>query len=86
MIQIEYLNDGKLIKHYSDAGYMLLQVETGIKYSDPIDVMPCAYTYEETDELIETEEAADETEEPVDENEATVEDYQNALREVGVSV
>jgi hypothetical protein len=54
MIKTEYLNDGTLIKHYSDAGYMLLQVETGIKYSDPVDVVPCRYTYEETDELIET--------------------------------
>lgn len=63
MIQLEYLNDGKLIRHYSDAGVMLLQNETGIKYSDPIDVVPCAYTYSETDELIETEEeVADEDE------------------------
>lgn len=56
MIKTEYLNDGTLIKHYSDAGYMLLQNETGIKYSDPIDVVPCRYTYTETDELIETDE------------------------------
>lgn len=60
MIQFEYLNDGTLIRHYSDAGFMLLQVETGAKYSDPIDLVPCAYTYEETDELIETEEYEEE--------------------------
>lgn len=53
MILTEYLNDGTLIKHYSDKGVMLLQVETGAKYSDPIDCVPCQYTYEETDELIE---------------------------------
>ena len=53
MIQTELLRDGTLIKHYSDAGFMLLQVETGIKYADPVDLVPCAYTYEETDELIE---------------------------------
>ena len=29
MIQKEYLNDGTLVKHYSDAGFMLLQNETG---------------------------------------------------------
>lgn len=52
MIKIEFLNDGTLIKHYSDAGFMLLQVETGIKYADPVDLVPCRYTYEETDELI----------------------------------
>lgn len=56
MIKTELLNDGTLIKHYSDAGFMLLQVETGIKYTDPIDVFPCRYTYQETNELIEQEE------------------------------
>lgn len=56
MIQVEYLNDGTLIKHYSDKGYLLLQNETGAKYSDPIDAVPCQYTYTETDELIDGEE------------------------------
>lgn len=56
MILTEYLNDGTLIKHYSDKGVMLLQVETGEKYSDPVDVVPCRYTYEETEEPIEVEE------------------------------
>lgn len=55
MIQTKFLNNETLIKHYSDAGFLLLQVETGIKYADPIDVVPCRYTYEETDELIENE-------------------------------
>lgn len=50
-----YLNDGTLIKHYSDAGFMLLQVETGILYSDPVDVVPCRYTYTETEEKVEIE-------------------------------
>lgn len=56
MIKIEYLNDGTLIKHYSDKNVMLLQIETGMKYSDPIDIVPCRYTYEETEEIIENEE------------------------------
>lgn len=56
MIKTEFLNDGTLIKHYSDSGFMLLQVETGAKYSDPIDIFPCPYTYEETNELVEKEE------------------------------
>jgi hypothetical protein len=55
MIKTEFLNDGTLIKHYSDTGYMLLQTETGIKYADPVDLVPCRYTYTETDELIEDE-------------------------------
>lgn len=53
MIKTEYLNDGTLIKHYSDQGFLLLQNETGAKYTDPIDLVPCIYTYTETDELIE---------------------------------
>ena len=56
MIQVEYLNDGALIRHYSDQGFLLLQNETGVKYLDPIDVVPCAYTYTETDEKEEGEE------------------------------
>ena len=55
MILTELLNDGTLIKHYSDEGYLLLQVETGAKYSDPIDIYPCPYTYIETDEKEEEE-------------------------------
>lgn len=56
MILTEYLRDNTLIRHYSDKGVLLLQQETGVKYADPVDVVPCAYTYIETDELIETEE------------------------------
>lgn len=59
MIKMEYLNDGTLIKHYSDAGLMLLQVETNIKYTDTVDVVPCKYTYIETDEIISDEEMSD---------------------------
>lgn len=59
MILTEYLNDGKLIRHYSDKGVLLLQNETGVMYSDPIDVVPCAYTYSETNELIESEEESE---------------------------
>ena len=53
MILTEFLNEGTLIKHYSDSGVMLLQNETGAKYADPIDVVPCPYTYTETNEPIE---------------------------------
>lgn len=56
MILTEYLRDNTLIKHYSDKGVLLLQQETGLKYADPVDIVPCVYTYIETDELIETEE------------------------------
>lgn len=59
MIKTEYLNDGTLIKHYSDSGYLLLQVETGAKYTDPIDVVPCRYTYVETSETIVSDDITD---------------------------
>lgn len=55
MIQTEYLNEGTLIKHYSDKGFKLLQIETGLKYLEPVDAIPCLYTYEETNELEETD-------------------------------
>ena len=67
MIQTEYLNEGTLIRHYSDAGFMLLQNETGAKYVDPIDIVPCRYTYTEIDELIETAEPDVETDTNLDE-------------------
>ena len=69
-----------LIKHESDSGKMIRQVETGREYSSAVDVTPCRYTYEETDEPIEQEE------EIVGENEATITDYQDALGEFGVKV
>ncbi len=53
MLQTELLKNGTLIRHYSDAGMMLKQVETGIEYSEAVDVVPCRYTYEETDKPIE---------------------------------
>ncbi len=43
----------ELLKTYSDSGVMILQVETGEKYSEAVDIIPCPYTYEETDILIE---------------------------------
>lgn len=64
-----------LERRYSDLGMKLRQIETGILYDDAVDVIPCRYTYEETDEPIES----------VDE-EATTEDYQAALTDMGVSV
>ncbi len=55
MIQIEYLNNGTLVRHCSDAGVLLLQIETGVKYAEAIDAIPCVYTYVETDEPVEQE-------------------------------
>ena len=55
MIVEEKLNE-QLVKHYSDKGVKLKQVETGLVYDEAIDLIPCEYTYEETDERIEIEE------------------------------
>lgn len=52
MIVKEFIQGGKLIRQYSDEGYTLLQVETGIEYGMAVDVYPCQYTYEETTNLI----------------------------------
>lgn len=48
MIVTEILADNR-IRHLSDAGMMIRQIETGILYEDAVDVQPCRYTYEETD-------------------------------------
>lgn len=45
----------KLFRTYSDEGKMLIQNETGIEYSEAVDVENCGYTYSESDEPIETE-------------------------------
>lgn len=52
MIVQEYLDEGRLIHHYSNEGYFIRQIETNIIYEDAVDVVPCKYTYEETDEKI----------------------------------
>ena len=49
MIRKELVKNNECIKHCSDAGMMIRQVETGILYEDAVDTMPCKYTYEETD-------------------------------------
>ena len=41
----------KLIKTYSSVGSRIKQVETGTIMDSAIDVNPCPYTYEETDEI-----------------------------------
>ena len=55
MVRTELLNDGKLIRHYSDENKMILQLETGDLYGEAVDIVPCRYTYTETDIPIEEE-------------------------------
>ena len=57
IFQEQVIINGKEFLHtYSDQ-YMLKQIETGEEYSDAYDIIPCAYTYEETDiPLLQSEE------------------------------
>lgn len=77
MIRTEYYTtreDGVVLNRtFSDAGFYIVQNETGIKYSEAVDVEGAPYTYTETDEPIETT------------DEATEADYLNALNELGVN-
>jgi hypothetical protein len=60
MIKQEYYairKDGvQLIRTYSDKNKMIIQLETGIEYSEAIDVYPVMYTYIEIDKDIPVEE------------------------------
>lgn len=49
------INGRTLIKTYSDSGKYVIQNETGVKYSEAVDV-PNKFTYSESEENIETEE------------------------------
>ena len=63
MIQREFYTQRKdgvrLYRTYSDSKLMIRQVETGNVYVEAIDVENAAYTYEETDMSIKTDELTD---------------------------
>ena len=87
MIKEEFLNNGTLVRHYSDKGYDMLQVETGIIYGDAVDVVPCRYTYEEItpedeDKEIPTMATTEYIEEKYDELKAELLDTQMALCDI----
>lgn len=48
-----------LYRTYSDEGFYIRQVETGLLYEEAIDIEDAPFTYEETDEPIVTEEVED---------------------------
>ncbi len=60
MIIVEKIDKSTRERRYSDKNVMLLQKETGKIYVDAVDVIPCKYTYEETDIPIENEEISEE--------------------------
>ena len=53
MIMREFVDNYTRVRHYSDENYMIRQAKTGNLYEDAVDVIPCKYTYEETDIPIE---------------------------------
>lgn len=54
MIIVVLVDNDTRERRYSDKNVKLLQVETGILYEDAVDVIPCRYTYEESDVPIES--------------------------------
>lgn len=47
-------SDGvKLFRTYSDEGRMIIQNETGIEYSEAVDIEGAPYTYRESEEFVE---------------------------------
>lgn len=46
MIKVEYL-ENNLVRHSHDT-HKIIQVETGIEYDEAVDVMPCVYTYQKS--------------------------------------
>ena len=61
MVKTEFYitrSDGvNLYRTYSDEGFYLVQNETGIEYSEAVDVEDAAFTYSETDKVVEDIEA-----------------------------
>ena len=51
--QYKVRSDGVVLwRTYSDAGYLIRQVETGTEYSEAVDVANAPYTYAETETKI----------------------------------
>ena len=50
------INNKELLHTYSDSNKYILQVETNVEYNEAYDVVPCKYTYTETEEEIVIEE------------------------------
>lgn len=60
MIIVELIEENTRERRYSDKDVMIKQIETSNLYEDAVDVIPCKYTYEETDIPIEHIEPAEE--------------------------
>lgn len=56
IIQEEKIINGKTFLHTYSNEFVLEQVETGQQYDEAYDIIPCKYTYKETDIELPTEE------------------------------
>lgn len=79
MVKYETLSNG-FVKAYSDAGYYIHGGTPECDYVAAVDPASAGRIYKETATKIETNEATD------DDAEATIEDYQNALKSLGVNI
>lgn len=80
MVKYETLaND--FVKAYSDAGYYIHGGNPEGDYVEAVDPASAGRIYKETDIKIETNDASTDGD-----TEATIEDYQNALKSLGVNV
>ena len=60
MVVITEQLDENNILHYSNMGMKIRQIETGFLFDEAGDLIPCAYTYEETNIPIDTPEEPEE--------------------------
>lgn len=58
--QEEVILNGKTFLHTISDKYVLEQVETGSRYEEAYDIIPCQYTYIETEEELPTIESIEE--------------------------
>lgn len=80
MVKYETLDNG-FVKAYSDAGYYIRGGNPEGNYATAVDPESVGRIYKETDIKIETNDASTD-----DDAEATIEDYQTALKSLGVNV
>lgn len=80
MVKYETLANG-FVKAYSDSGYYIHGGNPEGDYTVAVDPESVGRIYKETDIKIETNDASTDGD-----TEATIEDYQNALKSLGVNV
>ncbi len=61
--QEEVIINGKNFLHTLSDKYVLEQVETGVRYDEAYDLIPCQYTYLETDDELPVADAIEELQE-----------------------